>query len=134
MSGHRIVQPDGWAQPAGYANAVSARGRLVSVAGQTGWNPRTSQFETDDLVSQVRQALENIVAVLRAAGADPGHLVRMTWYVLDRDAYADARQEIGIAYREIVGRHFPAMALVVVAGLFEPRALVEIEATAVVPE
>lgn len=134
MSAHQIVQPDGWAQPAGYANAVSARGRLVSVAGQTGWNPRTAEFETDDLVSQVRQALENIAAVLRAAGAEPEHLVRMTWYVLDRDAYARARSDIGMVYRQVIGRHYPAMALVVVAGLFEPRALVEIEATAVVPE
>lgn len=131
---HRIVQPDDWAPPSGYANGVSARGRIVSVAGQTGWNPRTQEFEAHDMVGQVRQALENVVAVLAAAGAEPRHLVRLTWYVVERKEYEGRRREIGEAYRAVIGRHFPAMTLVIVAGLLEPLALVEIEATAVVPD
>ena len=131
---HHIVQPDGWAQPSGYANGVVARGRIVSVAGQTGWNPRTREFEAHDMVGQVRQALENVVAVLAAAGAEPRHLVRLTWYVVERKEYEGRRREIGEAYRAVIGRHFPAMTLVIVAGLLEPLALVEIEATAVVPD
>ena len=134
MSPHRIVQPEGWPRPSGYVNGISARGRVVIVAGQVGWNPRTCKFESDDLVRQTRQALENVVAVLRAGGAGPSHLVRLTWYVRDRDAYHAARAEIGIAYRETIGAHFPAMSLVLVAGLLEKDALVEIEATAMVPE
>ena len=131
---HRIVQPDGWAQPSGYANGVVARGRIVSVAGQTGWNPRTQAFEAHDMVGQVRQALENVVGVLAAAGAEPRHLVRLTWYVVARKEYEGRRREIGEAYRAVIGRHFPAMTLVIVSGLLEPLALVEIEATAVVPD
>lgn len=134
MSPHRIVQPEGWPRPSGFANGVSARGRVVAVAGQVGWNPRSCRFEADDLAGQCRQALENVIAVLRAGGAGPGHIVRMTWYILDRDAYDAARKAIGEAYRETIGSHFPAMSLVVVAGLLEPDALVEIEATAMVPE
>lgn len=126
------LQPPGWAQPIGYANGLAAAGRLVFVAGQIGWNPETCQFETDDLAAQVRQALENIVAVLKEAGAEPRHLVRLTWYITDKAAYIAARKEIGRAYREVIGRHFPTMALLVVAALLEDRALVEIEATAVV--
>ncbi|HEU4828926.1 MAG TPA: RidA family protein [Gemmatimonadales bacterium] len=134
MDGPEIVQPEGWLPPSGYANAVSARGRILSVAGQTGWNPRTQAFEAHDMVGQVRQALENVVAVLRAAGAEPRHLVRLTWYVVERKEYEGRRREIGEAYRAVIGRHFPAMTLVIVAGLLEPLALVEIEATAVVPD
>ena len=130
----RIVQPDGWPAPSGYANAVSARGRIVSIAGQTGWNPRTQKFEAHDMVGQVRQALDNVVAVLHAAGAEPRHLVRLTWYVVERKEYEGRRREIGEAYRAVIGRYFPAMSLVIVAGLLEPLALVEIEATAVVPD
>jgi enamine deaminase RidA (YjgF/YER057c/UK114 family) len=130
----RLLHPDGWAAPRGYANGVEARGRLVFVAGQIGWNPETARVETDDFAAQTRQALANIAAVLRAGGAEPRHLVRLTWYVTDRAAYLAAQREIGGAYREIFGRHFPAMSVVVVAALLEPRARVEIEATAVVPE
>jgi enamine deaminase RidA (YjgF/YER057c/UK114 family) len=124
--------PEGWPRPVGYANGVAARGRLVFVAGQVGWDV-TGRF-ADGLVAQVRQALENIVAVLRAGGAEPRHLVRLTWYVLSREAYLREVREIGAAYREVLGKHFPAMAVVEVSGLIEPRALVEIEATAVVPD
>ena len=126
------LNPPGWATPIGYANGIAASGRLVFVAGQIGWNPETCQFETDDLAAQVRQTLENIVAVLKEAGAEPRHLVRLTWYITDKAAYIAARKEIGRAYREVIGRHFPTMALLVVAALLEDRALVEIEATAVV--
>ena len=128
------IQPDGWPRPSGYANAVSATGRVIAVAGQVGWNPRTSQFESDSLVAQAAQALRNVVAILEAAGAQPRHVVRLTWYVTDRLAYQNATREIGAEYREVFGSHYPAMTLVIVAGLLEPRALVEIEATAVVPE
>lgn len=128
-----ILQPAGWAAPQGYANGVAAEGRIVAVAGQVGWNPATGAFDSDDLATQTRRALENVVAVLRAGGAGPEHLVRTTWYVTSRDAYLAARREIGAAWRDVVGRHYPAMSLVVVADLLEPRARVEIEATAVVP-
>jgi enamine deaminase RidA (YjgF/YER057c/UK114 family) len=128
-----VLQPAGWAAPQGYANGVAATGRLVFVAGQVGWDPATGEFATDELAAQTRQALANVVAVLRAGGAGPEHLVRTTWFVTSREAYLAARREIGAAWREIVGRHYPAMSLVVVADLLEPRARVEIEATAVVP-
>ena len=128
------VQPDGWAAPVGYANGVAARGRLVFVAGQVGWDPTTGTFASDDFVAQARQALLNVAAVLRAAGAEPRHLVRLTWYVTSRSEYLAARREVGDAYRALLGRHYPAMSLVVVHGLLEERAKVEIEATAVVPE
>ena len=127
-----FLHPDGWAPPRGYANGVAAEGRTIFVAGQVGWNARGA-FETDDFVAQVEQALHNVVTVLRAGGAAPEHLVRMTWYVTDKAAYVAYRREIGEAYRRTIGRHFPAMTLVVVAGLLEDRALVEIEATAVLP-
>jgi enamine deaminase RidA (YjgF/YER057c/UK114 family) len=127
-----VLQPPGWPRPVGYANGVAARGRLVFVAGQVGWD--TTGAFADGLVAQVRQALENVVAVLRAGGAEPHHLVRLTWYVLDREAYRAARAEIGRVYRDVIGPAYPAMALVQVAGLLEDRALVEIEATAVVPD
>lgn len=127
------LQPEGWAAPVGYSNGVAVQGRQVYVAGQVGWNPATCQFETDDLVEQIRQALENVVAVLKEAGAEPSHLVRLTWYILDKAAYVAARREIGRAYKGVIGRHYPPMSLVVVAALLEDRARVEIEATAVVP-
>jgi enamine deaminase RidA (YjgF/YER057c/UK114 family) len=127
------LQPAGWAEPRGYANGVAARGKLVFVAGQIGWNARC-EFETDDLVGQVRQALQNVVAVLAEAGAAPSHLARMTWYVTDKQEYRAALREVGRAYREVIGRHYPAMTLVQVAALLEDRAKVEIEATAVVPD
>lgn len=129
----RFVNPDGWAPAKGYANGVVAEGRQVFVAGQIGWNPETGGFESDDFAAQVGQALRNVAAVLRAAGAEPHHVTRLTWYVTDREAYLASTRQIGAAYREVFGRHFPAMAVVVVAGLLEERARVEIEATAVIP-
>jgi len=128
----KILQPPEWARPKGYANGVSASGRLVFVAGQIGWNA-ACEFESDDLVAQVAQALRNIVAVLDAGDAKPEHIVRMTWYVTDRDDYVARAKEIGDVYREIIGRHFPVMTAVEVSALVESRAKVEIEVTAVVP-
>lgn len=130
----RVLQPAGWAAPRGYANGVAARGTQVFVAGQIGWNGQAC-FESDDFVDQVRQALANVRAVLETAGAGPEHLVRMTWYVLDRAEYVARAREVGAAYREVLGRHYDiAMTAVQVAALVEPRARVEIEATAVVPD
>jgi enamine deaminase RidA (YjgF/YER057c/UK114 family) len=128
----RMLQPPGWARPKGYANGISASGRLVFVAGQIGWNG-SCEFESDDLVAQVSQALSNIVAVLAEGGARPEHIARMTWYVRDRDEYVARAKEIGAVYRDIIGRHFPVMTAVEVSALVEPRAKVEIEVTAVVP-
>ena len=130
---NEIFLPEGWAKPVGYVNGIAATGRLVFVAGQIGWNPAASQFETDDFAAQTAQALRNVAAVLAAAGAGPEHVVRMTWYVTDKAAYLASRREIGRAWREVMGRHYPAMAVVVVSALIEDRAKVEIEATAVVP-
>jgi len=129
-----ILLPEGWAKPIGYANGIAARGRLVFVAGQIGWNPATCQFETDDFAAQTEQTLRNVAAVLREAGAGPEHIARMTWYITDKPAYLAARRDIGRAWREILGRVYPAMAVVVVSALIEDRAKVEIEATAVVPD
>lgn len=128
------VRPDGWPRGAGYAHATAARGRLVSVAGQIGWDPRTMEWRHYDLIGQTGQTLRNIVEVVQAAGGSASDVVRLTWYILDRGAYLDARREIGQAYREVFGKHFPAMTVVVVSALIEPEALVEIEATAVVSE
>lgn len=128
----KILQPPGWAPPRGYANGVAAQGTWVAIAGQVGWNA-AQQFESDDFVAQARQALVNVVAVLAEAGGRPEHLVRLTWYVLDRAEYLAHGRALGAAYREVIGRHFPAMTAVQVAALIEPRAKVEIEATAVVP-
>lgn len=127
-----MMQPEGWPRPRGYANAVRGRGEIIAIAGQVGWDPVTQHFQSDDFVAQVKQALRNIAAILLAAGAHPEDVVRLTWYVTSRDAYRDNEKAIGAAYREIFGKHFPAMTLVVVAGLLEERARVEIEATAVV--
>lgn len=129
----QIIQPEGWAAPRGYANGVAAEGRMVFVAGQIGWNPHTCAFETDDFVGQVGQALRNVCAVLQAAGAAPENVTRVTWYITDRAAYLADTRALGRAWRESFGRHYPAMTLVVVAGLLEERARVEIEAMAVVP-
>jgi enamine deaminase RidA (YjgF/YER057c/UK114 family) len=131
---NETLLPEGWAKPSGYANGIAAQGRLVFVAGQIGWNPETGRFETDDFAAQTEQALRNVAAVLAAAGAGPEHVTRMTWYVTDKAAYLASRREIGRAWREVMGRHYPAMAVVVVSALIEDRAQVEIEATAVVPE
>jgi len=129
----RALQPPGWPRARGYAHGIEASGRLVFTAGQIGWGP-DGGFGASDLAGQVRQALANVVAVLAEAGAGPEHVVRLTWYVVDREEYLASQKEIGAAYREVMGRHFPAMAVVVVAGLVEADARVEIEATAVVPE
>lgn len=127
------VQPKHWAAPKGYANGVVATGRQLFIAGQVGWNAQ-GQFESDDFVAQVEQALRNIVEVLAAAGGTPADLVRLNWYVTDKAEYQARQREIGEAYRRVLGRNFPAMTLLVVAGLLEPRAKVEIEATAVLAE
>ncbi len=129
----KTIQPEGWAPPKGYANGIEARGRQLFVGGQIGWNPQ-GRFESDDLVEQTRQALRNCVDVVRAAGGEPAHIVRMTWYLKDKREYQARLKEIGQAYRDVVGRHFPAMSAVQVADLVEDRAKVEIEVTAVLPD
>jgi len=129
----KTLQPAEWPRPKGYANGMSARGQMIFISGQIGWDAN-GQFTSDNLAGQVAQALRNIVRVLKEADAEPRHLVRLTWYVLSRDAYAREAREIGAAYREIVGKHFPAMSVVAVSALVEQSALVEIEATAVIPE
>jgi enamine deaminase RidA (YjgF/YER057c/UK114 family) len=131
---NEVLLPEGWARPSGYANGIAATGRLVFTAGQIGWNPATSEIETDDFAAQTEIALRNVAAVLAAAGATPEHVTRMTWYITDKPAYLAARRDIGRAWREVFGKHYPAMAVVVVSALIEDRAKVEIEATAVVPE
>jgi enamine deaminase RidA (YjgF/YER057c/UK114 family) len=131
-SNFQFVQPEHWAPPKGYANGVVAEGRQVFIAGQIGWNAQ-GQFESDDFVEQAERALGNIVEVLAAAGGEAHHLVRLNWYVTDKAEYAARQREIGAAYRRAIGRHFPAMTLLVVAGLLEPRAKIEIEATACIP-
>lgn len=131
--GLQPVNPPGWPQPKGYVNGMTGRGRLVFVAGQIGW-PATQVFATDDLVDQLDQALRNTVAVLEAAGARPEHIARMTWYITDKREYLARLPEIGRVWRAILGRHFPAMALVQVVALIEDRAKIEIETTALVPD
>lgn len=129
----KFLQPPGWTKPKGYANGIAARGTMVFVGGQIGWNAQ-QQFESDDFIAQVAQTLHNVVAVLREAGAGPEHMVRMTWYVVDRVEYNSRLPELGAVYREAMGRNFPAMTCVEVSGLMEARAKVEIEVTAVVPD
>ncbi|MDQ6826240.1 MAG: RidA family protein [Candidatus Eremiobacteraeota bacterium] len=129
---HKIIQPVDWPQPRGYSNGVVAQGRLVFVAGQIGSNERL-ELVSDDLALQARQALKNVATVLREAEAAPEHIVRLTWYVTDKREYLRSRPEIGAAYREIIGNHYPVMTLVEVSSLLEDGAKVEIEATAVVP-
>jgi enamine deaminase RidA (YjgF/YER057c/UK114 family) len=128
-----ILQPPGWPRPRGYSNGVAASGRQVFVSGMVGWNAE-GRFASDDFAMQARQALLNAVAVLREAGARPEHIVRMTWYVVDKREYLAASEALGAAYREIIGRHYPAMTAVQVSALIEDRARVEIEVTAVMPE
>ena len=128
----RVLQPPGWANPRGYANGIVAQGQLVFVAGMVGWN-KDQQFETDDFAAQVQQALENIVAVLREAGAGPEHVVRLTWFVTDKREYLERLPKLGEAYRAVMGKHYPVMSVVEVTALIEDRAKVEIEATAVIP-
>ncbi|MGL6251298.1 MAG: RidA family protein [Billgrantia desiderata] len=129
---HQLLHPSHWKAAVGYANGVLATGRTIFVGGQIGWNG-DQVFESDDFVAQVHQALTNIVEVLKEADAGPQHLVRLTWYVTDKQEYLTRLKEVGAAYREVVGKHFPAMTMVQVADLIEDRAKVEIEATAVIP-
>ncbi|MCS0591950.1 RidA family protein [Massilia norwichensis] len=128
-----ILQPPGWPRPRGYSNGVAASGRQVFVSGMIGWNAE-GRFESEDFALQARQALLNVVEVLREAGARPEHIVRMTWYVVDKREYLAAAEALGAAYREIIGKHYPAMTAVQVSALIEDRARLEIEVTAVVPE
>ena len=130
---NEALLPEGWPRPKGYANGVAAQGRQIFVAGQVGWDP-SGVFETDDFAAQTRQALANVVAVLRAAAAGPEHIVRMTWYVTSKREYLAAGREIGRAFREIIGVYDIAMTAVEVTALMEDRAKVEIEVTAVVPD
>lgn len=127
------VDPPGWPRPRGYANAMMGQGKIVAVAGQVGWEPSTGRFASDDLVEQSRQALTNVLEVLRAAGAGTHEIVRLTWFITDREEYLRKQKELGEAYRTVMGKHFPAMSVIVVAGLVDERAKVEIEATAVLP-
>ena len=129
---HQLLHPSHWKAAVGYANGVLASGQSVFVGGQIGWNA-DQVFESDDFVVQVNQALQNIVAILKEANAGPEHIVRLTWYVTDKREYLARLKEVGAAYREVLGKHFPAMTMVQVAGLVEDQAKVEIEATAVIP-
>lgn len=130
---HTVLLPDGWDRPKGYANGIAARGVQIFIGGQIGWSA-SQQFESDDFIAQTAQALRNVLAVLHAADAGPEHMVRMTWYITDRDTYVSRLKEVGEVYRDIMGRHFPAMTCIVVQALVEVRALVEIEVTAVKPD
>lgn len=126
------MQPAGWRRPAGYAHGVVSTGRIVFVSGQIGWDA-AHRFTANDIAGQTRQALSNVVAIVAEAGGRPEHVTRLTWFIIDKEAYLQARGAIGSAYRDIMGRHFPAMSVVIVAGLLETEACVEIEATAVIP-
>jgi enamine deaminase RidA (YjgF/YER057c/UK114 family) len=132
MSAQRALHPAGWKTPKGYANGIVAEGKGIYLGGQIGWN-RDQEFESTDFVAQVEQTLRNIVEILKEAGARPEHLVRLSWFVLDKREYLDRLQEIGAAYRKVIGKHYPAMSLVQVVALVEDEARVEIEATAVLP-
>lgn len=129
----KFLNPEGWKPAKGYANGIHARGEIVVTGGLVGWN-KDQVWETDDFVGQCEQTFENIIAVLKEAGAGPEHLVRMTWYVTDKQEYLARPRELGEAYRKVFGRHFPAMAVVQVTALMEDRAKVEIEATAIIPD
>ena len=129
----KFLQPPGWPRAKGYSNGIVARGQTIYVGGMVGWNDK-EQFETDDFAGQFRQVLLNIVAVLNEAGARPEHIVRMTWYISDKQEYLSSLKEIGAAYRDIIGRHYPVMAVIQVVGFIEDGAKLEIEATAVIPD
>lgn len=128
-----MLQPPGWTRPKGYSNGIAAEGRLVFIAGQVGWDPVSKRFATDDFAGQFRQAMENILAVLACAGGGPEHIARMTWYVADKAEYLAGLTALGEHYRALMGRNYPAMAVIAVAGFVEAGAKLEIEATAVVP-
>ena len=129
----QTLQPPTWAKPRGFANGIAASGKLVFIAGQVGWTP-DGEWQARDFAGQFRQTLKNIVEVLAQAGGKPQHIVRLTWYVLDKQEYLASLKDVGVAYRAVMGRHFPTMAVVQVTGLVEPEARLEIEATAVIPE
>ena len=129
----QILQPPGWARAKGFSNGIAASGRLVFIVGQVGWTGE-GKWQARDFAGQFRQALANIIAVLQEAKGRPEHIVRLTWYVLDKREYLAALKEVGAAYRELMGRHYPTMAVVQVSGLVEDEARLEIEATAVIPE
>ena len=129
----QFLQPPDWPRPRGYSNGVVAEGRMVFIAGEIGWNPVTEKVEETSFGGQFRVALQNIVAILKEADAGPEHLVRMTWFITSKDEYLSSLKEVGQAYREVIGKHYPVMAVIEVKGLMEDGAKVEIEATAVVP-
>lgn len=129
----KLLLPPGWPRPKGYSNGISAKGRLVFTAGIVGWDEE-ERFVAEDFVGQFRQVLNNTLAILACDGAGPEHVVRMTWYVADRDEYVSQLKEVGAVWRELMGDHYPCMAAVQVAALIDPRARIEIETTAVVPE
>jgi enamine deaminase RidA (YjgF/YER057c/UK114 family) len=129
----QILQPPGWAKAKGFSNGIAARGTLVFIAGQVGWTGE-GKWQAHDFAGQFRQALQNIISVLKEANGEPQHIVRLTWYVLDKKEYLGSLREVGLAYRQLMGRHYPAMAVVQVGGLVEDEARLEIEATAVIPE
>lgn len=129
-----FLHPPGWPRAKGYSNGIKAKGTMVFVAGEIGWNPATEKVEIADFPGQFRQALENTVAILAEAGAKPEHICRMTWFITDKAAYLARAKEVGQAYRDVIGRHYPVMAVIEVKGLMEPGALVEIETTAVIPD
>ena len=130
---HTVLLPEGWIAPRGYANGIAAHGLQIYVGGQIGWNA-VQQFESDDFIEQTRLALLNVLAVLQTAHASPEHMVRMTWYITDRKMYQSRLKELGAVYREVMGKHYPAMSCIVVNGLIEERALVEVEVTAIIPD
>jgi enamine deaminase RidA (YjgF/YER057c/UK114 family) len=129
----QILQPPGWARARGFSNGIAANGRLVFIAGQIGWTGE-GKWEARDFASQFKQAVKNILTVLKEAGGRPEHIVRLTWYVIDKKEYLASLKEVGVAYRDLMGNHYPTMAVVQVTGLVEDEARLEIEATAVVPE
>ena len=132
-SSFEFLHPDNWVASKGYTNGVAAEGRQIFVAGQVGWNAY-AEFESDDFVAQVEQALSNVMQILVKAGGKPNHLVRLNWYLTDKAEYVARQKEVGEVYRRVIGRHFPAMTLLIVTGLLEAGAKVEIEATAVIPK
>ena len=128
----QVLQPPGWARPRGFANGIACEGKLVFVAGQVGWTGK-GEWQARDFAGQFRQALANVLEVLREAKGEPRHIVRLTWYVLDKQEYLASLKAVGEAYRDLMGRHYPTMAVVQVSGLVEDEARLEIEATAVIP-
>jgi len=130
----QFLQPPDWPRAKGYSNGIAAKGTMVFVAGEIGWNPVTETVVSDDFCAQFRQALENTLAILREANAGPEHIARMTWFITDKKAYLDDARAVGQAYRDVIGKHYPVMAVIEVKGLMEPGAMVEIETTAVIPD